>query len=138
MSGAQSTTSGNASPTELDVAIIGAGISGINTAYYLETRAPPGASYSILEARSSFGGTWDLFRYPGIRSDSDIYTFGFTWSPWIREARLTSGNDILDYIRTSAEKYGIDKHFLFNHRVVSANWDPSTSRWEISVNAGSA
>ncbi|KAL5043104.1 hypothetical protein BDW71DRAFT_210563 [Aspergillus fruticulosus] len=104
-------------PLEVDIVIIGAGLSGINTAYHLQTTGPRGLSYAILESRSNLGGTWDLFRYPGIRSDSDIHTFGFTWSPWPREAPLASGNDILDYLQRSAEKHGIDKHIIYNHRV---------------------
>ena len=124
-------------PTDVDVAIIGAGISGINTAYYIETQAPKGTSYTILEARNTFGGTWDLFRYPGVRSDSDKNTFGFTWSPWEKESRMVSGNEMLEYMYTSAQKYGIEKHFKFNHRVVSANWDSSTSQWVLSINVTS-
>lgn len=124
------------SSPDLDVAIIGAGISGINTAYYLQTEGPPGTSYAILESRSNIGGTWDLFRYPGIRSDSDIYTFGFMWSPWSREAPLAPGGDIITYMRRSAEAHGIDKRFLFNYKVITANWNSKKSLWELSVMVG--
>jgi cation diffusion facilitator CzcD-associated flavoprotein CzcO len=105
----------------VDVLIIGAGISGIGCAYYLQ-RDQPQRSYRILEARERIGGTWDLFRYPGIRSDSDLHTFGFEFKPWESENAIADGAEILDYIHEAARENGIDQHIRTNHRVVSASW----------------
>ncbi|KAF4914185.1 FAD-containing monooxygenase EthA [Colletotrichum viniferum] len=116
-----------------DVIIIGAGISGINTAYYLQAHGPPGASYAILEGRGEIGGTWDLFRYPGIRSDSDIYTFGFSWNPWKGDNPLASGPSIMSYLHESVSKYGIDKNIKFHHQVISADWQSSESLWTLQT-----
>ena len=116
-----------------DVVIVGAGISGINAAYRLQTQGPPGLTYAILEGRSSLGGTWDLFRYPGIRSDSDIFTFGFPWSPWTHNESLASGDQIKDYMKRSAESAGIDHHICYRHSVSSANWQSDKKRWELDV-----
>ncbi|KAH8646333.1 hypothetical protein BX600DRAFT_444134 [Xylariales sp. PMI_506] len=118
---------------DYDVAIIGAGISGINAGYYLETQAPAGISYAILEARSDLGGTWDLFRYPGIRSDSDVYSFGFSWNPWPGCETLASGAAIRGYLYESAQKHGIDKKIRYNHKIISATWSCSDSVWALAV-----
>jgi cation diffusion facilitator CzcD-associated flavoprotein CzcO len=117
----------------LDVVIIGAGISGINAAYRIQTEGPADTSYAILEGRDSLGGTWDLFRYPGIRSDSDIFTFGFPWSPWKHNVSLASADQIKAYMTQSAESQGIDQHILYRHSVVSANWDSAEKNWELQV-----
>ncbi|KAI0108758.1 FAD/NAD(P)-binding domain-containing protein [Hypoxylon sp. NC0597] len=118
--------------TDFDVIIVGAGIAGINTAYYLETQSQ-GTSYTILEGRGSIGGTWDLFRYPGIRSDSDMITFCFSWNPWTREERLGSGDQIRTYMRKSAELFGIDKHIQFYHKVMTADWNTASKSWNLTV-----
>ncbi|KAL4902187.1 hypothetical protein BDW74DRAFT_169674 [Aspergillus multicolor] len=130
-----SQTSPASNPLNVDVVIIGAGISGINVAYYLQTNGPPGLSYAILEARSNLGGTWDLFRYPGVRSDSDIHTFRFGWNPWVREteAPLAPGGDILEYLKESSRMHRIDKHIVFNRRVESADWDSQHCLWNLDV-----
>jgi cation diffusion facilitator CzcD-associated flavoprotein CzcO len=118
-----------------DILIIGAGISGINAAYRIQTEGPAETSYAILESRDSLGGTWDLFRYPGIRSDSDIFTFGFPWSPWKHNAPLASGDQIKKYMTQSAQSQGIDQHILYRHSVVSANWSSVNKSWELQVAA---
>jgi cation diffusion facilitator CzcD-associated flavoprotein CzcO len=116
-----------------DVIIIGAGISGINAAYRLQTEGPSDLSYAILEGRGSIGGTWDLFKYPGIRSDSDIFTFGFPWSPWKRDESLAPGDEIKEYMIESARSVGIDHHICYNHSVKEANWSTHDSRWNLQV-----
>ncbi|OBR11016.1 Flavin-binding monooxygenase [Colletotrichum higginsianum IMI 349063] len=116
-----------------DYIIVGAGISGINTAYYLQAHGPPNATYAILEGRARMGGTWDLFRYPGIRSDSDIYTFGFSWNPWKGENPLAEGADICSYLEESATMHGIDRHIRYHHQVISADWTSARSSWVLKV-----
>ena len=103
-----------------DVIVVGAGISGINAAYRLQTELPS-ASYTVLEARGGIGGTWDLFRYPGFRSDSDLYTFGFFWRPWIEQRAIVDGESIRKYICESAQLYGIDRKIRYHHKLISAN-----------------
>lgn len=100
----------NVPAQEFDIVIIGAGISGINAAYRVQIEGPPGMSYVILEGRDSIGGTWDLFRYPGNRSDSDVFTFGFQWSPWEYKESLATGDQIRIYLLLSAQSCGIYKH----------------------------
>src|SRR5512147_2639290 len=107
--------------SHVDVLIVGAGISGIDAAYHLQTSCP-NKSYAILEARDVLDGTWDLFRYPGIRSDSDMYTLGFPFRPWQRGKAIADGESILAYIRETAEAYGIDRHIRYRHRVETASW----------------
>ena len=114
--------------------IIGAGISGINFAYRLQTQNPE-LSFTILEGRDAIGGTWDLFKYPGIRSDSDLYTFGFPWRPWTEQKAIAEGPLIVNYVRESAAMYGIDKKVQFGHKVNSANWSSDQQAWSLSVNA---
>ena len=114
----------------LDVLIIGAGLSGIGAAAQL-TRSLPGTSYAVLEAREVSGGTWDLFRYPGIRSDSDMYTMGYSFWPWTHDEALGSGERILDYVRDTAREYDVDRHIRYRHRVVSASWNSDDARWTV-------
>ncbi|HYA05934.1 MAG TPA: NAD(P)/FAD-dependent oxidoreductase [Xanthobacteraceae bacterium] len=115
-----------------DVIIVGAGLSGIDAAYHLQTYCR-NKSYAILEAREAIGGTWDLFRYPGIRSDSDMYTFGYSFRPWLLEAAIADGESIRTYIRETAAAYGIDRHIRFHHRVRSASWSSADALWTLEV-----
>ncbi|MFC7495395.1 MULTISPECIES: flavin-containing monooxygenase [unclassified Nocardioides] len=116
----------------VDVLIVGAGLSGIGAACRLRTEHP-GRSVALLEARDASGGTWDLFRYPGIRSDSDMFTFGFRWRPWVGARALADGPSILSYLRTVAEEYGVDRLIRYRHRVVAASWDSETALWTVEV-----
>lgn len=115
-----------------DVVIIGAGFSGIAAAYHLQKRCPH-LSYVILEARDDLGGTWDLFRYPGIRSDSDMYTFGFSFRPWTGTSVVAKGEEIKEYLRQTAREFGIDRNFRFRHKVESLNWSDSSKHWTLDV-----
>ncbi len=115
-----------------DVLIVGAGISGIGAAYHLQTECP-GRSYAILEGRENLGGTWDLFRYPGIRSDSDMYTLGFSFKPWKEQRAIADGNAILRYLHETVEENGIEKHIQFSQHVQSASWSSETSTWTLRV-----
>jgi cation diffusion facilitator CzcD-associated flavoprotein CzcO len=123
-----------AQPTTLDVIIVGAGIAGVNSAYRLQTELP-NYSFTILEGRDTIGGTWSLFKYPGLRSDSNLNTFGFTWNVWKRPEGIAKGSDLLDYIHESASKYNIDKKIQFKHKVVSSNWSSDKQLWELEVDA---
>ncbi len=114
-----------------DVIVVGAGISGISAGYFLQERCP-NKSYVILEGRDNMGGTWDLFKYPGIRSDSDMYTLGFSFSPWTKGKGIANGDDILSYVKETAAEHGIDQHIRYRHTVVSANWDNKKSLWTVS------
>ena len=116
----------------VDVVIIGAGLSGIGAAVHLQ-RSLPGTSYVILEARDAIGGTWDLFRYPGIRSDSDLHTFGYAFKPWIDRKAIAAGPAILRYIRETAAEHGIDARIRFGHRVTGASWSGGPARWTLTV-----
>ena len=116
----------------VDVAIIGAGLSGIGAAHHLQS-AFPGRGYTILEAREAIGGTWDLFRYPGVRSDSDMHTLGYRFRPWTQSKAIADGPSILDYVRDTAREAGIDRHIRFGHRVVGASWSSADSRWTIEA-----
>lgn len=116
----------------LDVLIVGAGLSGIGAAHYVQTKCP-WASYSIFEARDAIGGTWDLFRYPGIRSDSDMYTLGYSFRPWEGEKAIADGPSILQYIKDTAADAGIDRRIRFNHRIVRAEWSSADARWAITA-----
>ncbi|CAF9918479.1 hypothetical protein IMSHALPRED_004317 [Imshaugia aleurites] len=115
-----------------DIIIVGAGISGINAAYRIQTELPS-ARYTILEARGGIGGTWDLFRYPGFRSDSDLYTFGFAWRPWREQKIIADGDSIRNYIRESAALYGIDQKVKYHRKLVSANWSSDQQAWSLQV-----
>ncbi|MBB3045433.1 NAD(P)-binding protein [Nocardioides sp. LMS-CY] len=116
----------------VDVLIVGAGLSGIGAACRLRTEHP-GRSVAVLEARAASGGTWDLFRYPGVRSDSDMFTFGYRWRPWVGERALADGPSILRYLRTVAEEYGVDRLIRYRHRVIAAGWDSATARWTVEI-----
>ncbi len=121
----------------IDVLIVGAGLSGIGAAVHLQDKCP-GKSFAIVEARESFGGTWDLFRYPGIRSDSDMYTLGYAFRPWTEEKSIAAGPRILNYLRETATEYGIDKHIRFNTRVTKASWSSQESRWTVEAEQSGA
>ena len=120
-------------PSEhFDVIIIGAGLSGIGAGYRLQTRCPR-KRYIILEARSEIGGTWDLFRYPGVRSDSDMFTLGYPFRPWKEVRHIGDGASILNYVRDTAREFGIDRHIRFRQRVLSASWSSEDARWTIAA-----
>jgi monooxygenase len=119
-------------PGHVDVLIVGAGLSGIGAACHLRTEAP-GASYAILEARGASGGTWDLFRYPGVRSDSDMFTLGYAFRPWTGGEAIAGGADILRYVRETAAAYGVDREIRYQRRVVRADWSGAESRWTVTV-----
>ena len=116
----------------VDVLIIGAGISGIGAAYRLHQRNPQ-MTYTLLERRERIGGTWDLFRYPGIRSDSDIFTLSLPYEPWTRPENIADGADIREYLTTAARHHGIDRHIRFNTHVKSADWDSQTDTWTLQT-----
>jgi monooxygenase len=116
----------------VDVLIVGAGLSGIGAGHHVETRCP-GKTYAILEARDAIGGTWDLFRYPGIRSDSDMYTLGYSFRPWEEAKAIADGPSILEYVRGTARDGGIDGNIRFNHRVVRAEWSTADARWTVEA-----
>ena len=120
------------SPEHLDVLIVGAGLSGIGAAWHLQDRCP-GKSYAILEARQDLGGTWDLFRYPGIRSDSDMHTLGYRFKPWTDDKTIADGPSILEYVRQTAREHGIDERIRYNHRVLAAEWSSADSRWTVEA-----
>ena len=119
----------------LDVLVVGAGISGIDAGYHLQTYCP-GKSYAVLEAREDLGGTWDLFRYPGIRSDSDMHTLGFSFRPWKEAKAIADGPSIKKYLRDTARDYGIDKRIRYQHRVRRASWDSESARWTVEAERG--
>lgn len=121
-------------PTTYDVVIIGAGISGINTAYRLQTQLPS-CNYTIIEARGALGGTWDLFRYPGIRSDSDLHTFCFPFRPWPEKKAIADGPSITKYINETAALYGIDKRVQFHKKFVGADWSSKSELWTLTLDA---
>jgi monooxygenase len=116
----------------VDVAIVGAGLSGIGAAHHLQQHCP-GKTYAILEAREQSGGTWDLFRYPGIRSDSDMYTLGYSFRPWKEAKAIADGSSILEYVRDTAAESGIDQHIRYGHRVIGAQWSSDDARWTLEI-----
>ncbi len=116
----------------VDVLVIGAGLSGIGAAYHLQTESP-NRTYLILEGRADIGGTWDLFRYPGVRSDSDMHTLGFEFKPWTAEKSIADGPSIMAYLRETVAEYGIDRHIRFGHLVRSATWSSATATWIVQV-----
>ncbi|HEX6778985.1 MAG TPA: NAD(P)/FAD-dependent oxidoreductase [Ktedonobacterales bacterium] len=119
----------------LDVLIVGAGLSGIGMAYYLQTRCPQ-KRYAILEGRKAIGGTWDLFRYPGVRSDSDMYTLGYSFRPWQDRKAIADGSLILRYIRETAAEFGIDQQIRFDYRVRRAIWSSADAQWKVEAAHG--
>ncbi|MEZ5380473.1 MAG: NAD(P)/FAD-dependent oxidoreductase [Microthrixaceae bacterium] len=122
-----------AGPSEhLDVLVVGAGLSGIAAGHYLRAECP-WAGYAIFEARDAIGGTWDLFRYPGIRSDSDMFTLGYSFRPWSGHKSIADGDDILAYIRDTAAEEGIDGHIRFHHRIVAADWRSEEGHWRVTA-----
>jgi monooxygenase len=116
----------------VDVLIVGAGLSGIGAAFHL-TKHCPGKTYAILEGREAIGGTWDLFRYPGIRSDSDMYTLGYSFKPWRAAKAIADGPSILNYVRETAYEHGVDRHIRFKHMVKRASWSTETATWTIEA-----
>jgi cation diffusion facilitator CzcD-associated flavoprotein CzcO len=118
-----------------DVLIVGAGLSGIGAAYHLQQRSP-GKTYAILEGRQAIGGTWDLFRYPGIRSDSDMYTLGYAFKPWTEAKAIADGPNILRYVRATAAENGIDRNIRFDTLVKRAAWSTPDALWTVEAEAG--
>ena len=118
-----------------DVLIVGAGLSGIGAAYHLLDQCPD-RSFVILEGRSDLCGTWDLFRYPGIRSDSDMHTLGFEFKPWTAAKSIADGPAIMEYLRETVADYGIDDHIRFEHLATRASWSTDESRWTIDARRG--
>ncbi|MFC4308041.1 flavin-containing monooxygenase [Steroidobacter flavus] len=116
----------------VDVLVVGAGLSGIGAGYHLQRHCPK-KSYAILEGRDCIGGTWDLFRYPGIRSDSDMYTLGYSFRPWREAKAIADGASILNYVRDTARDYGIDQKIRFNHRVRRASWNSDQALWTVEA-----
>jgi cation diffusion facilitator CzcD-associated flavoprotein CzcO len=121
----------------LDVLIVGAGLSGVGMACHLQARCP-WARYAILEGREAIGGTWDLFRYPGVRSDSDMFTLGYAFRPWTRSKAIADGPSILEYVRETAAEHGVDKHIRFGTKVVSAAWSSAEGVWRVEAQQGGA
>ena len=119
-----------------DVLIVGAGLSGVGAGYHLQQKCP-GKSYVILEGRDTIGGTWDLFRYPGVRSDSDMFTLGYSFKPWVEAKAIADGPRILNYVRETAVENGIDKKVRFHHRVKRASWSTSEARWSVEAERSS-
>jgi monooxygenase len=117
---------------QVDVLIVGAGLSGIGAACRLRAAAP-GISYEILEARGTSGGTWDLFRFPGVRSDSDMFTLGYPFRPWNQPRSIVGGGEILRYLRETAAAYGVDQQISYHSRVISADWSSGDARWTVTV-----
>jgi monooxygenase len=118
-----------------DVLVLGAGLSGIGAAYHLQKHCP-NKRYAILEAREDLGGTWDLFRYPGIRSDSDMFTLGYSFRPWTSNKTIVDGAEILQYLRNTARDFGIDQHIRYAHKVIRASWSSEDARWTLDIEVG--
>jgi len=120
---------------QFDVIIVGAGLSGIGAAHHLQKNCPD-RSFAILEARGAIGGTWDLFRYPGIRSDSDMHTLGYDFRPWTKAKAIADGASIREYIEDTARESGVDRHIRFDHRVKSAAWSTEDAAWTLEIERG--
>ena len=118
-----------------DVIIIGAGLSGLGAACHLRRQCPQ-HNFTILESRAKLGGTWDLFRYPGIRSDSDMYTLGYSFRPWTEEKAIADGPSILRYLHETAHEYDLLDKIRYRHRVLAANWESAHNRWNLLVQQG--
>src|SRR5215467_3814683 len=119
-------------PDHVDVMIVGAGLSGIGAACRLQMQAP-GTSYAIVEARGVSGGTWELFRYPGVRSDSDMFTLGYPFRPWRKREAIAGGAEILRYLRDTATAYGVDQEISYHNRVIRADWSGQDARWTVTI-----
>ncbi len=119
----------------VDILIIGAGVSGISAAVHVKTRCPD-KSFTLLEARDQIGGTWDLFRYPGIRSDSDMHTFGFAFKPWLADKAIADGPSILAYLKDTVRDYGLEGHIHYGAKIVKANWDGKKALWTVTSQDG--
>ncbi len=119
----------------MDVLVVGAGLSGISAAWHLQ-RECPWLTCAIIEAREHMGGTWDLFRYPGIRSDSDMYTLGYRFRPWRNAKAIADGPAIRRYIEDTAREAGIDRRIRFQHRLVHAAWSSADARWTVTLEVG--
>src|SRR3954466_10453110 len=119
-------------PEHVDVLIVGAGLSGVGAGCHL-TRECPGKSFAILEARESMGGTWDLFRYPGIRSDSDMFTLGYDFRPWEQAEAIADGPSILSYVEETAREYGVHEKIHYGHRVERAEWSSDDALWRVTA-----
>jgi len=137
MTGTSNDSEVRSGPSHVDVAVVGAGISGISAAYHLQTLCPD-RTFSILEARDDIGGTWDLFRYPGVRSDSDMHTLGFSFKPWRAEKSIADAPSIMSYLRETIAEFDIERHIRFGHRVRRAAWDSGTARWTLTIDNGDA
>ena len=120
---------------DYDVIIVGAGLSGIGTAYHLKTQCP-WLRFKIIEGRGSIGGTWDLFKYPGIRSDSDMYTFGFSFNAWKNEKSISGGQSIMDYISETVEKYQLQDKIQFHSKLTQASWNSTEAAWTLNIERG--
>ena len=120
------------SPEHVDVLVVGAGLSGIGAACHLQTECPD-KTYAVLESRGAIGGTWDLFRYPGIRSDSDMFTLGYAFRPWTGAKAIADGEAIREYIVDTAREYGVEEKIRFHHEVVSADWSSAQARWTVTA-----
>lgn len=118
----------------VDVVIVGAGISGISAAWHLQQRCPS-KTFAVLERRDNLGGTWDLFKYPGIRSDSDMYTLGFRFKPWTHAKAIADGPSIMEYLHETVDEYGIGKFIRFRHRVLGVDWSSADNQWTVRVEA---
>ncbi|SDY51398.1 Predicted flavoprotein CzcO associated with the cation diffusion facilitator CzcD [Saccharopolyspora shandongensis] len=120
----------------VDVLIVGAGVSGVGAACHLQKYCPA-TTFTILEGREAIGGTWDLFRYPGIRSDSDMSTLGYSFRPWDRAKSIAGGAEIRSYVADTAAEHGVDRHIRFGHRVIDANWSSDDARWTVRARRAS-
>src|SRR5918997_6780561 len=121
-----------ASPEHLDVLIVGAGLSGAGAGCHLQDKCP-GKTFAILEARASMGGTWSLFRYPGVRSDSDMFTLGYSFRPWEEAKAIADGPSILSYIEDTARDHGVERRIRFNHRVLNIEWSSQDASWTVTA-----
>ncbi len=132
MSTTSAAAADTATPGHVRVLVVGAGLSGIGAACHLQAKAP-GVSYAIVEARAASGGTWDLFRYPGVRSDSDMFTLGYTFRPWRQPEAIAGGAEILRYLRETAASFGVDRHISYHSRVIRADWSGTDARWTVTT-----
>ncbi|NKI32415.1 flavin-containing monooxygenase [Croceivirga thetidis] len=123
--------------SHFDVIVVGAGLSGIGAAYYIQEKCKS-KTFTILEAREKMGGTWDLFKYPGLRSDSDMYTFGFPFHPWKDPKAIADGKSILEYIKDTAQTFKIDQKIQYDRRVTAADWNSETKQWSLEVSSATS